>query len=159
MLPNDLMANIAHQARPKPMDDEEAESRPALLTIPSFTRFYSSWLAQEDDLLTELKAALDSDSKNEGEYARLVRKGYQLYSEAVHAKIRASHEDVAYMATGAWKTPFEAGLMWMGGWRPSSAIVLAYSLMGLEMESELQRLLEGVSLPSMAALSAKQLAR
>lgn len=142
----------------KAMDDEEAESRASLLSIPSFQRFYSIWVEQEDALLSELKRAIETP-RNEQEFARLVRRCYQHYLEAVDAKIRAAHEDVSYISTGAWKTPFEAGMMWVGGWRPSSAIVLAYSLMGIQMESELQQILEGIRLPSMAALSAKQLAR
>ncbi|KAG0628855.1 hypothetical protein M758_1G057200 [Ceratodon purpureus] len=138
--------------------DDEAESQAPHLSIPSFQKFYSIWLEQEDALLFELKRAVENP-KNEQQFAKLVRKCYQHYSEAVHAKIRAAHEDASYITTGAWKTPFEAGLMWMGGWRPTTGIVLAYSLMGIQMESELQRLLEGITLPSMAALSAKQLAR
>lgn len=144
--------------------DDEAESQALLLSIPSFNRFYTGWKEQEDALLNELKRAVEnsssvSSSTNEQELARLVRKCYQHYSEAVHAKIRAAHEDVSYITTGAWKTSFEASMMWMGGWRPTSAIVLVYSLMGIQMESELEQLLEGITLPSMAALSAKQLSR
>ena len=138
--------------------DQEAESQADHLSIPSFQKFYSIWLEEEDALLFELKSAVENP-RNEQEFARLVRKCYQHYSEAVHAKVQAAHEDASYITTGAWKTPFEAGLMWMGGFRPTSAIVLAYSLMGIQMESELQRLLEGINLPSMASLSAKQLAR
>ena len=138
--------------------DEEAESEPRLMSIPSFQRFYSIWVEQEDALLFELKRAL-GNPRNEQEFARLVRKCYQHYSEAVHAKIGASHDDASYITTGAWKTPLEAGMMWMGGWRPTSAIILTYSLMGIHMESELNQLLEGINLPSMAALSSRQLAR
>ncbi|XP_024370995.1 uncharacterized protein [Physcomitrium patens] len=138
--------------------DDEAESRPPLLSIPSFQRFYNTWVQQEDNLLSELKRSLENP-RNEQEFARLVRKCYQLYAEAAHAKIRAAHEDVSYITAGTWKTPFEAGMMWMGGWRPTAAIVLTYSLMGIQMESELERLLEGITLPSMATLSAKQLSR
>lgn len=138
--------------------DDGAESRARLLSIPSFQRFYTTWLLQEDAMLVELKRAIEAPF-DEPELARLVRKCYQHYSEAVHAKIRAAHEDASYLTTGAWKTPFEAGMMWMGGFRPSSAVVLAYSLMGIQMENDLQQLLEGIALPSMAALSAKQLAR
>lgn len=143
---------------PVAMDDEVESQAPHGLSIPSFQKFYSIWLEQEDALLFELKRAVENP-RNEQEFARLVRKCYQHYAEAVHAKIRAAHEDASYITTGAWKTPFEAGLMWMGGWRPTTAIVLAYSLMGLQMEDELQRLLEGINLPSMASLTAKQLAR
>uniref|UniRef100_A0A7I4AG32 DOG1 domain-containing protein n=1 Tax=Physcomitrium patens TaxID=3218 RepID=A0A7I4AG32_PHYPA len=137
---------------------DETESKPSYLSIPSFRRFHNVWVGQEDALLSELKAALENPTTEQG-FARLVRKCYQHFSEAVNAKIRASHEDVTYVTSGAWKTPLEAGLMWMGGWRPRTAIVLAYSLMGIQIENELQQLLEGIILQSMATLTAKQLAR
>jgi len=152
-------ANFApRRAKESTAMNDEAESQATLLSIPSFQRFYSVWVEQEDALLLELKRAIESPG-NEQDFARLVKKCYQHYSEAVHAKIRAAHEDVSYLTTGAWTTPFEAGMMWMGGWRPTSAVVLVYSLMGIQMESDFQQLLEGITLPSMAALSSKQLAR
>ena len=49
-----------------------------------------------------------------------------------------------------------AGFIWLGGWRPAAAIMLAYSLMGMQIENELQSLLDGVEVPTMAALSHQQ---
>lgn len=154
-------AEAAMKQFPSSMEDEvnEAESRPPpLMSIPSFERFYSIWVEEEDALLHDLKRALEN-LKNEQEIARLVRKCYQHYKEAVDAKIQAAQEDASYITAGAWKTPLEAGMMWMGGWRPTTAIVLAYSLMGIQVENELSQLLEGIKVPSMSALSAKQLTR
>lgn len=138
--------------------DEEAESTQPLMTIASFEKFYPIWIEEEDGLLHSLKKALEAP-KNDLEIARVVQACYQHFSDGVDAKMQAAKEDASYIAAGAWKTPFEAGLMWMGGWRPSTAIVLAYSLMGMQVENELRKLLEGISVPSMAALSSKQLSR
>jgi hypothetical protein len=152
-------AEAAMKQFPSPMEEDEAESRPPpLMSIASFERFYSIWLEEEDALLHDLKRALEN-LQNEQEVARLVRKCYQHYKEAVDAKIQTAQEDASYITAGAWKTPLEAGMMWMGGWRPTTAIVLAYSLMGIHVENELSQLLEGIKVPSMSALSAKQLTR
>lgn len=151
-----LLEPGANESTARGMDDE-AESR-TLMSIPSFKKFHFIWVEQEDALLLELKKALE-EHRDEQECAKLVKKCYDHYTEAAHAKVRAAHEDASYIATGAWKTPFEAGMMWMGGWRPTTAIVLVFSLIGLQIENELQRLLEGINVSSMAALSAKQLAK
>lgn len=34
--------------------------------------------------------------------------------------------------------------MWLGGWRPTSALLLVYSLMGVQLEDEILRFKDGV---------------
>ncbi|CAM6091172.1 unnamed protein product [Calypogeia fissa] len=41
------------------------------------------------------------------------------------------------MTLGANVTRLESAFMWVGGWRPTSALVLVYSLMGIEIENAL----------------------
>ncbi|CAM6091404.1 unnamed protein product [Calypogeia fissa] len=128
------------------------------MTSAGFEQFYKEWLEQEKALLDPLRKLVESE-KSTAEIANLVDACYTHYSKYVDAKIQAAREDVAYVAAGMWRTPLEAGFLWMGGWRPTTAIVLAYSLMGIQIENELRKLLDGIEVPSMAALSAKQLGK
>ena len=52
-----------------------------------------------------------------------------------------------------------ASFAWLGGWRPTMALMLGYSLMGMQMAESLPGLLEGGEVPSMAALSHAQVGR
>lgn len=122
----------------------------------AFEKFYIEWQEEMKFQFSALRDALQQ-SKTEEEIARLVQACYSHYIEYTKEKIKLCQEDVSFVVAGMWRTPLEAGFLWMGGWRPTTAVVLAYSLMGMQIESELQKLLQGVELPSMAALSAKQL--
>lgn len=130
----------------------------AAMTGTGFKEFYREWLEEEKTLLEPLRKLVESQ-KPTVEAQGLVEGCYSHYSKYVDAKIQAAREDVTYVAAGMWRTPLEAGFLWMGGWRPTTAIVLAYSLMGIQIENELRRLLDGIEVPSMAALSAKQLGK
>lgn len=45
---------------------------------------------------------------------------------------------VVYDGSGANVTRLESAFMWIGGWRPTSALVLVYSLMGIDIENALE---------------------
>ncbi|KAH8936398.1 hypothetical protein BDL97_17G082300 [Sphagnum fallax] len=140
------------------MDPDEAESQAHIMSIALFEQFYSRWVKEEESLVASLRKALENPNR-ERELSRLVKAGFESYSQVVEAKIQMAQEDATYIAAGAWKTPLEAGLMWMGGWRPSTAIVFAFSLMGMQIQMDFKKILEGIEVPSMAALSPKQLSR
>ena len=77
--------------------------------------------------------------------------------QTMEEKMKICREDASFVFAGMWRSPLEASFNWMGGWRPTTSIVLAYSLMGMHIEDELLRLIHGIELPTMAALSANQL--
>ncbi|KAH7291604.1 hypothetical protein KP509_29G023800 [Ceratopteris richardii] len=85
----------------------------------------------------------------------LVQSCHSHYHMYMSKKIRLCKEDLSFVIAGMWRSPFEASFLWIGGWRPTTAIVLAYSLMGMQIEGKLQKLLQGIELPSMATLSQK----
>eukprot|EP00250_Pteridium_aquilinum_P019356 c24396_g1_i1 orf=645-2039(+) len=126
--------------------------------ILAFEKFYVQWLEEMKRRFGQLRLALmEASLAEEEEVAVLVQACHSHYCEYMSEKIKLCREDASFVVAGMWRTALEAGFLWMGGWRPTSAVVLAYSLMGMQIESELQKLLEGIELPSMAALSARQL--
>lgn len=128
------------------------------MSILAFEKFYVQWLGEMKGRFGRLRVALQQASRaEEEEVAALVQACYSHYCEYMGEKIKLCKEDASFVVAGMWRTPLEAGFLWMGGWRPTTAVVLAYSLMGMQIESELQKLLEGIELPTMAALSARQL--
>lgn len=126
------------------------------MSVLAFEKFYVQWLEGIKSRLSALSHALQQ-SKPEDEVASLVHACYMHFSDYMNEKIKICQEDASFVVAGMWRSPLEAGFLWMGGWRPTTAVVLAYSLMGMQIESELQKLLEGIELPTMAALSARQL--
>lgn len=55
----------------------------------------------------------------------------------------------------------EASFMWLGGWRPTSALLLVYSLMGVHLEDEIRNFGFGIRADlttSSTVLSHRQLA-
>jgi hypothetical protein len=148
----------SNQEDEQPMDPDEAESQAHIMSIALFEQLYSRWVKEEESLVASLRKALEIPN-GDRELSRLVKAGFESYSQVVEAKIQVAQEDATYIAAGAWKTPLEAGLMWMGGWRPSTAIVFAFSLMGMQIQMDFKKILEGIEVPSMAALSSKQLSR
>lgn len=64
------------------------------------------------------------------------------------------------LVSGGNATPLEASFMWLGGWRPTSALLLVYSLMGVQLENEILHFRDGVRgvlEKSSAILSERQL--
>ncbi|MCO5586249.1 hypothetical protein L7F22_040188 [Adiantum nelumboides] len=128
------------------------------MSILAFEKFYVGWLEEMKRRFEKLRIALLQASLSEEEVVAIhVQACHSHYSEYMSEKIKLCKEDASFVVAGMWRTPLEAGFLWMGGWRPTTAVVLAYSLMGMQIESELQKLLEGIELPTMAALSARQL--
>ncbi|KAH6558291.1 hypothetical protein KP509_1Z070500 [Ceratopteris richardii] len=129
------------------------------MSILAFEKFYVRWIEEMKRLFKHLRAKLQQNdcSLEEGEISALVHSCHSHYCEYMSEKIKLCKEDASFVVAGMWRTPLEAGFLWMGGWRPTTAIVLAYSLMGMQIEGELQKILDGIELPTMAALSARQL--
>jgi len=64
------------------------------------------------------------------------------------------------LVSGGNATPLETSFMWLGGWRPTSALLLVYSLMGVQLENEILHFRDGVRgvlETSSAILSERQL--
>lgn len=128
------------------------------MTVLAFEKFYVQWLEEMKRRFGRLRVALQEASvTDEDGVAVLVQACHSHYCDYMDEKIKLCKEDASFVVTGMWRTPLEAGFLWMGGWRPTTAVVLAYSLMGMQIESELQKLLDGIELPTMVALSARQL--
>lgn len=126
------------------------------MSAVGFDSFYRTWLHDLQSLLSTLRDALQQ-SMPEDQIERLVGTCHSKYIEYVNTKIAVFQQDASFAVSSMRLNPLEAAFSWMGGWRPTSAVVLAYSLMGMQIERDLQKLLEGIEIPTMGALSATQL--
>eukprot|EP00897_Mesotaenium_endlicherianum_P005772 jgi/Mesen1/5222/ME000026S04523 len=119
--------------------------------------FYKQWSGRETELAKRLRKVVSNSESSREEVHSLVNALVTHIDKYTHERAHAAHENTPEMAAGVWRTPLEAGFVWLGGWRPGAAIMLAYSLMGMQIKDELHALLEGVDVPSMASLSHQQL--
>ncbi|KAI5069804.1 hypothetical protein GOP47_0016105, partial [Adiantum capillus-veneris] len=58
----------------------------------------------------------------------LLRRCLDLYKESLHLN---SNDSALSSMAGHQHSPLEAAFLWLGGWRPTSAITLIYSILGL----------------------------
>ncbi|KAG0606158.1 hypothetical protein M758_9G118700 [Ceratodon purpureus] len=67
--------------------------------------------------------------------------------------------DLCFLFSGGSVTAIEASFMWLGGWRPSCAMMLVYSLMGVQLRDEIRSFGLGTEklVRSEAVLSDKQI--
>lgn len=120
--------------------------------------FYNSWTQKQEDLMKQLKDALDSDIK-EDDLQKLISTVEDHYDLYYDMKDDAAQQDILQVVTPPWKSPLERAFLWFGGWRPSMAFQLLYALAGRQIEVELAEVLEGIDTPTLASLSASQLSQ
>lgn len=120
--------------------------------------FYADWTRKQEEMMKELREALESDAK-EDELQELIARIEKHYEAYYDAKDKAAHQNVLQVVTPAWRSPLEKALLWLGGWRPSMAFTLVYALAGQQVEDELADFLDGLDTPTLASLSSSQLSR
>jgi hypothetical protein len=143
-------------------------------SIAAFEKFYSQWLNDMKARLRDLRtivneqtsrshdpgdaAMADSEAQQQQQHVwEMVRDVHARCREYMGEKRKLCREDASFVLAGMWRSHLEASFNWMGGWRPTAAIVLVYSLMGMHIEDELLRIIHGIELPTMGSLSATQL--
>lgn len=134
-----------------------------------FERFYVEWLDRAERQLVTLRKALDQH-RSDQEILLSVESCCKLYHDLARARIKVAEEDPSYVSGGRWQTSYISGLLWLGGYRPTTATVLLFSLMGAqvkeflpnltaghEFQGDLLRLLEDFDVPALASLSNNQI--
>lgn len=68
-------------------------------------------------------------NSSESEYRKVLSDCFNGYKEHLHV---SSKDEALAVISGDGSSFFEIACMWMGRWRPTSAVVLVYSTMGLD---------------------------
>lgn len=99
------------------MEDEEAE----------FKVYYERWLEKLESLMHELLVA-PRDPDHVDEQKALIDWAFKHYEEHYAAKADFVRRDVGRALRPPWLSSLERGLLWMGGWKPTVAFRLAFTL-------------------------------
>ncbi|CAO2827358.1 unnamed protein product [Amaranthus hypochondriacus] len=131
-----------------------------------FGGYFETWLHEQERDLEELKAATKAHSESTQCYAELTRSQCELvrrvmshYENYYRVKSDSTTENVLGMMSPSWRSSLEDAFLWIGGWRPSIAFHLLYSVSGLQFEAGLTELLSGLSTSNLGDLSPSQLSK
>uniref|UniRef100_A0A803KNE0 DOG1 domain-containing protein n=2 Tax=Chenopodium quinoa TaxID=63459 RepID=A0A803KNE0_CHEQI len=134
--------------------------------LESFGRYFERWLSDQARDLDELKAASRAHTEATQPRAELTRSLRELvgrvmchYENYYRVKYESVKHDVLGMMTPSWRSHLEESFLWIGGWRPSSAFHLLYSVAGLHFETWLGDLLRGLHTTNLGDLTPSQLNR
>ncbi|XP_057451394.1 transcription factor TGA2.2-like isoform X2 [Lotus japonicus] len=84
---------------------------------------YARWLEEQNRLINELRAAVNSHASDTE--LRMILDGIMAhYDEIFKMKIVAAKADVFHLLSGMWKTPAERCFLWLGGFRSSELLKL-----------------------------------
>lgn len=130
-----------------------------------FKGVFDNWLILQQRTLEKLKFAVkfqpDSTHLNNESSTRnlrkLVRRVMTQYEKYYQAKSESAKHNILQMITPKWLSCLEGAFLWIGGWRPSMAFQLLYSVSGLQLESRLSELLDGLRTGDLGDLSLSQL--
>lgn len=130
----------------------------------SFQEFFDGWLAEQNQLLRELISASASQNADQPDPDSILRplidRVVLHYEHYYRAKSQCAERDVLSMFSPSWRSSLEEAFLWVGGWRPTTAVHLLYSKSGLQLESQLEDLIRGLSKSGdLADLSPEQLSR
>lgn len=120
-------------------------------TPESFSGFFETWLHEQEHDLDELKAAARAHAESTQSYTELTRPLRELvgqvishYEKYYRVKFESVQFDVLAMLTPSWRSSLEEAFLWIGGWRPSTAFHLLYSVMGSQFEAAFAEMLSGL---------------
>ncbi|XP_021863797.2 protein DOG1-like 3 [Spinacia oleracea] len=109
----------------------------------SFGGFFETWLQEQERDLEELKAAM-AHSESTRSLQDRVDRIMSHYEKYYRVKSESTKKDVLEMLTPSWRSHLEESFLWIGGWRPSTAFHLLYSLSGIHFEARFSELLRGL---------------
>lgn len=137
----------------------------------SFGGFFETWLLEQEKDLDDLKAAAaavaaQTDESTQCNNTELTRSFHDLvervmghYEKYYRVKSESMSQNVLAMLTPSWRSNLEEAFLWIGGWRPTMAFHLLYSVTGLQLEAGLSELIRGLNTGDLGSLSSSQLAR
>ncbi|XP_074320569.1 transcription factor TGA2.3-like [Silene latifolia] len=89
----------------------------------AFDAEYSRWLEDQNKLVNELRAAINSHA-GDTELRTVVDNVAAHFNDIFRLKGVAAKADVFHILSGMWKTPAERCFMWIGGFRSSELLKL-----------------------------------
>uniref|UniRef100_A0A803L4V8 DOG1 domain-containing protein n=1 Tax=Chenopodium quinoa TaxID=63459 RepID=A0A803L4V8_CHEQI len=123
----------------------------------SFGGFFERWLGDQARDLDDLKVASQAHAESTQPCPELTRSLRELvgrvmchYENYYRVKYESVKHDVLGMMTPSWRSHLEESFLWIGGWRPSSAFHLLYSVAGLHFEAGFGELLRGLRTTNLA---------
>lgn len=81
------------------------------------------------------------------------------YEEYYKVKSKCAEEHILLTLSPPWNTLLGDAFLWIGGWRPSAAFHLIYSVSGLHLEEEISMLGDPLEIESLEGLSSGQMRR
>ena len=93
----------------------------------AFDAEYSRWLEEENRLISELRAAVNSHA-GDTELHTIVDSAVAHFNDVYRLKGTAAKADVFHILSGMWKTPAERCFMWIGGFRSSELLKVFFVL-------------------------------
>ncbi|CAM6085810.1 unnamed protein product [Calypogeia fissa] len=103
----------------------------SLTVVQKMRRFREHWYSIFEENARALRALSQSDAP-EVDLVESLNKLLALYSTFIESKLVYAGEDPVFIAAGGGCSALEGAFMWVGGWRPSSAIALAFTVMGVD---------------------------
>ncbi|KAI3697232.1 hypothetical protein L6452_30097 [Arctium lappa] len=129
----------------------------------TFHRFFDSWL---DELHTNLEQLVSAASRhhddehiqdNSSVLSPLIEKAMGHYEQYYKAKSDGAKGDVISMFSPTWLTKLEDSLLWIAGWRPTTAVHLLYSKSGIQLEDRLSDLVPTLTVGDLGDLTSNQI--
>ncbi|KAL6554151.1 hypothetical protein OROMI_019824 [Orobanche minor] len=112
----------------------------------NFQRYHETWFDQLSQLVHQLSQAPTPPTTDEHRHQlqQLVQTVMSHYADYYRAKSAAAKIDVlAFFPAPPWTTALERSLLWVGGWRPTTAIHLIYTECSILFESHVVHFLRG----------------
>nr|XP_043623014.1 protein DOG1-like 3 [Erigeron canadensis] len=126
-----------------------------------FQKFYETWYEQLHDQIRQLTKAPRPPTTDDGDkqLIQLVNKVMLHFSEFYRVKSLAVNQDVLSIFSAKWSTTMERSLLWIAGWRPTTAFHLIYTESSILFESRLVDILQGLRTGDLGDLSPAQFTR
>ncbi|KAK3026480.1 hypothetical protein RJ639_041777 [Escallonia herrerae] len=126
-----------------------------------FHRFYDTWFEQLHHLVHQLTKAPRPPATQEDHHhlQALVRKVMTHYDDYYRVKSLAAKHDVLSVFSAPWCTSLERSLLWIAGWRPTTAFHLVYTEASILFESHIVDILRGLGTGDLGDLSPAQFSR
>ncbi|XP_057549992.1 protein DOG1-like 3 [Amaranthus tricolor] len=145
---------------------KDLEAKVRFKSKESFTEVFDNWLILQKRSLDELRSAakaypelIITESHNEStqKLAELVNRVMSHYKNYYRVKSESMKQNALQMLSATWRSNLESAFLWIGGWRPSMAFHLLFSISGLQLEDQLSELIQGLETGDLRDLSSSQL--
>nr|XP_043612308.1 protein DOG1-like 3 [Erigeron canadensis] len=128
----------------------------------TFHEFFVWWLGKLNANLEHLVSAAQTYQENDNteddsSLRHLIDQAVSHYEEYYKTKSDGAKLDVISMFSPTWLTSLEDSLLWIAGWRPTTAIHVLYSKSGIQLEARLADLVPVFNTGDLGDLSLNQL--